>query len=53
MTYDQAIKLMRILADTAEVQTIIQPITSQVKNEKISFDAAEPAIHIEINIPRV
>lgn len=53
MTYDQAIKLMRILADTTEVQAIIQPITSQVKNEKISFDAAEPAIHIEINIPRV
>jgi hypothetical protein len=52
MTYDQAIRLFRVLLDRECVTKIIQPITSSVKIEGLSFDSAEPAIHIEVNIPK-
>lgn len=49
--YGEAKKFMDILASTDEVVKIIQPIGSKIVGKKISFDANEPAIHIEINIP--
>lgn len=51
MTSDQAIRLFRALLDRESVGNIIQPITSSVKMEGLSFDSVEPGIHIEINIP--
>lgn len=49
--YDKAIRLIKELASMDCVATIIQPLTSRIDSDKVSFDDAEPAIHIEIDIP--
>lgn len=51
MTYDQAVRFFKALLDRESVARIIQPMTSSVKMERLSFDNAEPGIHIEINVP--
>ena len=51
--YDKALRLITKWAERENVVKIIQPVTSKadINKGKISFDAAEPAVHIEINIP--
>lgn len=53
LVYDKAVRLLTKLAEREDVVQIIQPVTSKadINKGKVSFDAAEPAIHIEINIP--
>lgn len=50
--YDKAVKFIKALAEDERVVRIIQPITSSALNniEGVSFDADEPAIHIEIEL---
>lgn len=54
LLHDQTVRLLKKLAERDDVETIIQPITGKtdVLGDKVSFDPAEPAIHIEINIPK-
>lgn len=49
--HDKARLFIKHLAEHKDVGRIIQPIGSKIAYNKVSFDAAEPAIHIEINIP--
>lgn len=51
MTDFQAELFMRKLAEVEDVVKIIQPISSRIGGDKISWDDSEPAIHIEIDIP--
>lgn len=51
LVYDKAIRFIKDLASMECVTTIIQSITSRIDLDKVSFDDAEPAIHIEIDIP--
>lgn len=43
--------LIRELAKDPAVTKIIHPLNKVIQNDKIKYDAREPAIHIEIKVP--
>lgn len=51
LVYDKAIRFIKELSQMDVVTSIIQSMTSSISIDKVLFDNAEPAIHIEIEIP--